>query len=130
MREYTVELAGRDLPLGITWAASKEIADKVADPLIITSEAQTRSLAMQAGLRAPKGEFYWTGKAVVSVLYIGSQHSLADNKPTLEEVQEMVFDAGLDNAHAAALMYIGNMMNPEYDKAVAEANSGSASSGE
>lgn len=122
MRNYTVELAGRELSLGITWGASQELAEKVADPLLITSEAQVRSLTMQAGLRAPKGEFQWTGKAVADVLFIGAKHSDAEEKPTLDEVRELVFEAGLDNAHAAALMYIGNMMNPEYDKMLSDAN--------
>lgn len=122
MRNYTVTLAGRDIPLGITWGASMELAEKVADPLVITSEAQTRFIAGQAGLRAPKGEFQWTGKSVADILYIGHKHSAAEEKLTVDELHELIFDAGLDNAHAAALQYIGNMMNPEYDDAVAQAN--------
>lgn len=127
MRNYTVTLAGREIPLGITWGASQELAEKVADPLIITSEAQTRAIAAQAGLRGPKGEFQWTGKAVVDVLSIGNKHSQGEEKLTPEEVREIVFDAGLDASYQAALTYIGNMMTPDYDERVAEAKRGSAS---
>lgn len=130
MREYTVKLADKELSLGITWAASMELSEKVADPLKITSEAQVKALSMQAGLRPPKGEFSWTVKAVADVLFIGTKHSKVEEKPTLEDVQELVFDAGLDNAHAAALMYIGNMMNPEYDKLISEANAEGKTPGE
>lgn len=127
MRNYTVTLAGREIPLGITWGASQELAEKVADPLIITSEAQTRAIAAQAGLRGPKCEFQWTGKAVADILYIGHKHSQADEKLSADDVHELIFDAGLDNAHAAALTYIGNMMNPEYDEMIANANKGKSS---
>lgn len=122
MREYTVELAGRELSLGITWATSAEISEKVADLLLLTSEARTRALCQQAGLRPPKGEYIWTAKTVVDVIFIGAKHSSQEQKSTLEEIQELVFDAGLDVAHEAALHYIGNMMNPAFDTDLAKAN--------
>jgi len=121
MRKYTLELGGREIVLGITWAAGQEIADKVADPLAIIADAQVRSLSMQAGLTPPKGGFQWTGKTVADVLFIGVKHSGEQDTISIDEVRELVFDAGLDNSHAAALLYIGNMANPDYDTAVAKA---------
>lgn len=120
MRTYKVTLADKEVILALNWAASQEIADKVADPLVIVEDTKLAEIAKSLA-RKPKDTFQWTGIAVADILYIGAKHSEEEVKPSREEMQEIVIDAGLDNAHAAALMYLGNMVNPEYDQMVAAA---------
>lgn len=114
MRELTVSLGGEDVTLAATFKASVEIADKIADPLVIAREASLEAMLGQAGqIYEPKWRF--TVQNVPAIIHIGTK--AAGDKRTLAEIQELVFAAGFIEARAVALDYLALIVTPRSEEA-------------
>lgn len=111
MREFECELAGRSLQLAATFKASIQIAEKVADPLWIAREASIEAMMLERGLASYEPKFRFTVENVPLVLHIGLK--AAGSSMSLEEVQEIVFDAGFGASRDAALEYLGLIVGPK-----------------
>ena len=110
MREMTATLGGREIQLAATFKASMEIAQYVGDPLTIMREAALETMFLQRGLTyEPNWRF--TIANVVQILMIGMK--AAGEKPKLEEVQELVFEAGFLDAKGVAADYLALIGGPK-----------------
>lgn len=115
MRELELELGSEKIKVSATFKASMELAQKVGDPLYIAREATLESMMMEKGLPyTPKWMF--TVDNIPTILHIGVQ--AAGSNKTLEQMQEMVFDAGFANARTAAIEYIGIIVGPTPEETV------------
>lgn len=117
MREITVILGGEEITLAANFKASMEIAEKVADPLAIAREAALESVFANA-FQAYDPRFRFTVKNVPQVLHIGMK--AAGDKRTLEQVQELVFEAGFIQARDVATDYIAAIVTPRSEEASEE----------
>ena len=117
MREITATLGGEEITLAANFKASMEIAEKVADPLAIAREAALEAMFSQA-LQAYDPRFRFTVKNVPQILHIGMK--AAGDKRTLEQVQEMVFDAGFPDARDIAIEYIATVVTPKSEEVTDE----------
>jgi len=125
MREYTGELAGRELKLAANFKASVELAEKVGDPLMISREAFLEAMMVSNNLPyEPKWSF--TIHNVPHIIHIGLK--AAGDKTTLEEVQELVFEAGFFKGREVAEGYLALIVGPtpeevgEQDEKASEGN--------
>lgn len=110
MRSITIELDGRKVKLVATFEASMEIADQIEDPLRISREAAMEAMMVSMGLSYdPKWSF--TIVNVPEILYIGAK--AAGEKVTLEEMQELVFDTGFNQAKEMAVEYMALIIGPK-----------------
>lgn len=109
MRKMTREICGEERDLVASFAASVEINEKVADPLLITREAAIESVMLSQGVPySPKWRF--SVKNVPQILHIGLK--AAGEKVKLSEVQEWCFEAGFPVAQAMASEYIALISRP------------------
>lgn len=113
MREITVSLGGEEITLAATFKASIEIAEKVADPLAIAREAALEALFSQS-LQAYDPRFRFSVKNVPQIIFAGMK--AAGDKRTLEQVQELVFDAGFVDARDVAVEYIAILVTPKSEE--------------
>jgi sulfite reductase beta subunit-like hemoprotein len=104
MREIEAVLGGKDVTLAATFKASKKIADQIADPLLIAREAQLEAYLTRPGFPAYDPKFKFTVDNVPKILHIGMKAAGSDL--SLEDVQEMTFDAGFDVARDLAIEYL------------------------
>lgn len=115
MREHRCTLAGKELVLTATFAASVRIADSVADPLQIARESALEMMMMEKGFPyTPK--FQFNVKNIPLLLQIGLE--AAGEKWKIEDVQEIVFDAGFAEARDAVIEYLGLIVGPAPEKEV------------
>lgn len=114
MREMTVEIGGEDCTLRATFAAAKELADKVGDPMRIAREAAIERVMLAQGLPyEPKWRF--GVENVPLIIHIGLKAGGSDMR--LSDVQDWVFDIGFNAAvgHAAQYLALINGPRPEKD---------------
>lgn len=123
MREIEVTLGGETVTLAATFGAAMKLAEKVADPLLIAREAALEGTMIARGMPYDP-RFKFTVANVPLILWIGMQ--AAGNKAKLEDVQEMVFNAGFIAARDAAVDYIALIVRPQSE----EITSGGEASGE
>lgn len=115
MREYTATLGDKKFPLRANFQTSEQLMTKVADPLWMTREATLESIMMEKGLTYhPK--FAFTVQNIAQIIFIGA--SAYNDKVTLGDVQEAVFDAGFYAARDEAIEYISLTIGggPQLDK--------------
>lgn len=110
MREMTANLGGEEITLAATFKASLDIAEKVDDPLSIAREAAIEALFAQS-LQAYQPRFKFTVQNVPLIIFTGMK--AAGDKRTLEQVQELVFDAGFVEARDVAVEYIALLVTPK-----------------
>lgn len=109
MRKMTAEICGEERDLVASFAASVEINEKVADPLLITREAAIESVMLAQGIAySPKWRF--TVKNVPQIVHIGLK--AAGDKVKLPDVQEWCFEVGFPQAQAVASEYIAMISRP------------------
>ena len=115
MREFAVEIGGREYTLAATFKASLEIAEKVGDPLTIMREAALEAMFIGRGLPyEPKWRF--TVENTVEILHIGLK--TAGNKMRREELQDLVFDMGFAAAKEIAGDYLALIAGPRPQETV------------
>lgn len=113
MRMFNFEHDGTDYELAATFAASIEIADKVADPLAIAREAAMEAALAQA--RIPyQPKFMFTIRNVPQILFAGFR--AAGSTMKLKDVEELVFDMGFIEARAKASDYLALIVSPKPTK--------------
>lgn len=109
MRKYECKMGGEELVLVANFAASLEIANKVADPLKIAREASLEQMMMEKGIPYnPKWGF--TVENIPEILHIGLK--AADSKLSLSRVQELVFEVGFAAARDHAMEYLALIVGP------------------
>ena len=117
MRLFNFEHDGKDYELAATFAASIEIADKVADPLAIAREAAMEAALAQA--RIPyQPKFMFTIRNVPQILFAGFRAAKSDMK--LKDVEELVFDMGFIEAREKASDFLALIVTPKPSREVAE----------
>lgn len=99
MREVTVDLGGTSYTLAADFKAAWDVAETVADPLMMARELTSR---------APKWQF--TVRNIPQILWIGARR--AGDKRSLEDWQRIVFDAGFVAGKDAALEYLVAIVGP------------------
>jgi hypothetical protein len=110
MRSVTVEIAGRSFDLVATFAAARELAQKVADPMFIAREAAIDDQMSKSGIiYQPK--FALTVDNVPLMLWIGAKAS--GNKVTLPEMQEAVFNHGFLECKSLVMDYLALIVTPQ-----------------
>lgn len=120
MREIEITLGGRELKLAATFKASLDIATKVGDPLTIMREASLEAMFLSRGIPyEPKWRF--TIENVVQILQIGLK--AAGGSMKLEEIQDLVFEAGFLDAKEAAGDYLALIVGPKPEETVDGENS-------
>ena len=101
MRKLTFTApSGDDIELAATFAASMEIAEKVADPMHMHRQA----VATAALGPSNQAKFAFTVANVAKIMHIGAKH--AGSKMTLAEMNELAFEIGALNAQALVEQYI------------------------
>lgn len=110
MRELTVKLGDRELELAATFKASFEVAKRIGDPMLIMREASLEALFLSRGI-AYDPKFHFNVQNTSELLHIGLK--AAGSKLTLEEVQELVFDAGFLAAKEAASDFLALIIGPK-----------------
>lgn len=109
MREYNGKLAGKDLQLVANFKASMEIAEQVADPILISREATLEAMMIEAGMTYhPRWSF--SVENIPLILYIGLKQS--DTPMKMTEVQDLVFEAGFGEAKELCVEYLGMIIGP------------------
>lgn len=107
MREFTGNLAGESLTLKADFKASIEIATKVGDPLMIARESNLEAMMLANGITY-NPDWSFTVENVPVIIFIGLRGA-----KTLEEVQELVFEAGFVEARELALEYLAMIIGPQ-----------------
>ena len=115
MRIMEINLGGKDVELSLSFGAASEIAQKVADPLLISRESELEYRYTKAGIVGYDPKFKFTLQTVCAILHIGAKHVNKD--VTLEAVQEMVFDDGMMNAQGKATDYLVEMLGARPEEA-------------
>lgn len=116
MREYETTLGGKPVTLAATFKASQEIAQKIADPLVIGREAHLEALLTRPGFPPYDPKFKFTVSNVPLLLHIGLK--AAGSSLTLEQVQELVFDDGFISAKEKATDYLALIIAPRSEEVV------------
>lgn len=109
MREVYITLAGRELELVANFKASLEIAKTIGDPMVIMREASLEALFLSRGI-AYDPKFQFNTENSTKILHIGLK--AAGSKMTLEEVQELCFEAGYVETKEAASEYLALIIGP------------------
>jgi ABC-type hemin transport system ATPase subunit len=91
---------GDDIELAATFAASVELAEKVADPMHMHRQA-VASATLGPSYQA---KFAFTVSNVAKIMHIGAKH--AGSKMTLSEMNDLAFEIGAFNAQALAEQYV------------------------
>lgn len=109
-REMTATLAGEEVTLAATFKAASSIATQVADPMAITREIALGAMMEASGVTyEPKWRY--TIQNVPQIIHVGMK--AAGDKRTLEQVQELVFDAGFYSARDVATNYLTLLVAPQ-----------------
>jgi hypothetical protein len=116
MREFETTLGGNPVTLAATFKASQEIAQKIADPLVIGREAHLEALLTRPGFPPYDPKFKFTVSNVPLLLHIGLK--AAGSSLTLEQVQELVFDEGFVSAKEKASDYLALIISPRSEQVV------------
>lgn len=95
-KTYTVKIEGDEFDLPVTLGVSREIAERVFDPLQISIETQRTGL------------FPATFEQIVDILHIGLKHGRYQK--SREWVSERLFDAGITRYLEPAATYISLMI--------------------
>lgn len=126
MRELETELGGTPIKLKADFAAALSIAEKVGDPLMIAREAMLEALMLEQKLTYnPKWKF--TVKNVPLIIYIGMERNASSTK--IEDVQNLVFEGGFQQAREVALEYLALIIGPTPEQSL-ESTEESDGSGE
>lgn len=112
-RHLHVTLGGREMTLAATWGAGEEISEKHGDPLEIARQAMLEHALNSQGMGYDPS-FKFTVKNVPGILHIAQK--AGGGELTLEQVKEAVFEAGLIEAKAVAVNYIGFLCNPKSEE--------------
>ena len=110
MREMTAKLAGKDITLAASFKASVEVAQKVADPMLIARELAVEERMMEVGW-AYRPTWQANTENVPVIIHIGMK--AAGDKRELDDVQELVFDHGIVNASGIAMEYLSLLLSPQ-----------------
>lgn len=124
MREFETTLGGKPVTLAATFKASQEIAQKIADPLVIGREAHLEALLTRPGFPPYDPKFKFTVSNVPLLLHIGIK--AGGSSMTLEQVQELAFDEGFISAKEKATEYLALIISPRSEEMV-ESTGGKAS---
>ena len=116
MREFDTTLGGNPVTLAATFKASQEIAQKIADPLVIGREAHLEALLTRPGFPPYDPKFKFTVSNVPLLLHIGLK--AAGSSLTLDQVQELVFDEGFVSAKEKATDYLALIISPRSEQVV------------
>lgn len=117
MRKMAAEIGGEDRDMVATFAASVEIAEKVADPLMMTREAAIESVMLAQNIPyTPK--FRFTVENIPQIICIGLK--AAGEKVKLSDVQEWCFDMGFPTSQVIASEFIALITRPAPEKEAAE----------
>lgn len=110
MREHEGKLADKSVKLAATFKASIRLAKEVGDPLEIAREANLEALMLSQNIPyQPRWKF--TVENVPKIIHIGM--SEGGSNFTLEQVQELVFDAGFSEARSLCIEYLGLIIGPK-----------------
>lgn len=101
---------GSEHTMTATFAASMEIAEKVADPLYIAREAAVEA-AIGPGYQ-PK--FRFTVQNVVTTIHIGIK--AGGGNLSIKQVQELVFEMGLRESMELASRYVAMIITPKSER--------------
>lgn len=115
MREYTATLGNKKFPLRANFSTSEQIMKEVGDPLWMAREATFESMMVERGLPyTPK--FAFTVSNIAQIIYIGAK--AYNEKVSLSEVQDAIFDAGFFAAKDEAVEYIALIIGsgPDIEK--------------
>lgn len=94
-RTVTVKLGTSEFHMPATYAASKEIAEVVGDPIRMAMDSAT-------------GKLDWTQEDVISIAYIGAKY--AGCKFTRDQVGEHVVEAGVAKVASVCGEYIASIV--------------------
>ena len=108
MREMNTALGSKELRLVANFRASMQIAEQIADPLI-AKEVAIDAMMQQAGMPY-KPRFSFDIKNLPKLLHIAAR--AGDEKLSLEDVQELVFEAGFFEAQTVAIQYMELIVGP------------------
>jgi len=122
-RSMTATLAGEEIELVATFGAASEIEKKVGDPMAITREIFLSGM-MEAGNVSYEPKWKYTIHNLPVIIHTGMK--AGGDKRTLEQVQELVFDAGFYNVRDVANDYLALLVAPQAE----EEMPGEAASGE
>lgn len=103
-RTVAVKINGSEWRMPVSYRASKEIAERVGDPLTMAMNARN-------------GEIQWTSEDIVRVIYIGC--SQAGCSLTQDQIGEAMFDHGLQNYLGPMAEYIGALVQGGPERPVA-----------
>lgn len=113
MRSFRFEHAGVEYQLAATFDAAAEIAETVADPLMIAREAHVSAAMAQNGLvHYPR--FSFTIDNVPRVLAAGLR--AAGNAKDIGAVRQIVFEMGFIEAQALADRYLAMLVTPQSER--------------
>lgn len=117
MRKITISLAGTEIDLVANFAASIELNDKVRDPLEIMKFAALDHMFAEKGIAyTPPWQF--SVKNIPIILHIGAK--AAKSELTLEEMQNLCFEAGYLESQAEAVHYVASIVGPTAEVEVPE----------
>lgn len=102
-RYVDVTLAGQAWKMPASYAASKEIAETVGDPL-------------QMAIKAQQGDLSWTIDDIVSIIYVGVHRAGASLKR--EQIAEQIVDGGVQTYLEAAINYVISIVSGEPERPV------------
>ena len=115
MRTVPAKLANKSYDLAVTFKSSMEIAQHVADPLMIARETVVESMMLERGIPyAPRWEF--TIENVTQTLVIAMKHT--EGGLSQSEVEEAVFETGFIHAKAIAAEYISAIVGPSSEEPI------------
>lgn len=112
MRETTITLNNKEYTLRANFKTSKEISEKVGDPLMISREGALEAMMLERGLTyEPKWKF--TIDNMVSIIYIGAK--AYDSKVTRDVIEDAVFETGFFESRDQAIEYLAIIVGPKPD---------------
>lgn len=109
MRIFKAELGALQLDLGITFGAAREIKERVADPMLIASNASMAARRDALGL-AYQPRFEFTVENIPLVIWIGAK--AIDPAMKLSDVQEACTDIGFVAAMNIADEFLAEFIAP------------------
>lgn len=109
MRTKTVDLGGVSLELAADFGVAEEIANRIADPLLIARESNAYNAFASAGI-AYEPKWTFTVQNVCQLLHIGQK--AAGGERTLDDIKALVFDAGFLEAQDKASDFLAMVVTP------------------
>jgi len=114
MREINTKIGGKRVKLVASWRASIDVAEQVADPLMIVREAM-KEQAFAAKALTYKPAFVFTPENIVQILHIGAV--AGGYEGDLDDMGELVFKHGFMEAELIAGEYLGIIVTPNSKEA-------------